>query len=151
VGTLGRGPATAPTGHPVTRVAGLCLTLPTLLTAFILCGCGGDEGRRTEPADRVRDAARAYLSALEARDWTRTCGLLTASARREIAAAADARCRRALAGGAALPPEQAATGRREVAGAEVRIRGAEATIGPLGGLPRPLRLRRVQGRWLIAG
>jgi hypothetical protein len=121
-----------------------------VLAALALGGCGDDE-TQTTPGDRVREATRRYLGALEARDWPRTCRLLAASARREIESAAGARCTRALAAGAALAPDQAASARREVAGAAVRIRGAEAAIGPLGGLPRPLRLRRVGPRWLISG
>jgi hypothetical protein len=57
----------------------------------------------------------------------------------------------ALAGGAALPPDQLAAAGREVAGAQVRVRGKAATIGPLGALPQPLRLERVADHWLVAG
>ncbi len=123
-------------------------TLAGLLAA--LSGCGDGEAQTT-PADRVRQAARAYLGALEAGDWSRTCRLLAESARRDIEAATGSPCQRALAEGAALPPEQAASARREVAGAGVQIRGASAVLGPIGALPQPLRLRRVGRRWLISG
>jgi len=33
----------------------------------------------------------------------------------------------------------------------VRIRGAAASLGPLGPAQRALRLQRVGGRWLVAG
>jgi hypothetical protein len=128
----------------VRRVAALAGVLAAL------SGCGDDEAQTT-PADRVRQAARAYLGSLEARDWPRTCGLLAASARRDIEGATGSPCPRALAEGAALPPEQAASARREVAGAGVQIRGATAVLGPIGALPQPLRLRRVGRRWLISG
>jgi hypothetical protein len=115
-----------------------------------LSGCGDGEAQTT-PADRVRLAARAYLGALEARDWPRTCRLLATSTRRDIEGATGSPCERALAGGAALPPDQAASARREVAGAGVQIRGATAVVGPIGALPQPLRLRRVGRHWLISG
>lgn len=107
--------------------------------------------RAPAPADRVRDAAAAYLHALQQGRWARACALMTPAARRAFAEAAGTRCPRALAGGATLPAEQLATAARAVAGADVRVRGAVASIGPVAALPEPLRLRRVDGRWLIAG
>jgi hypothetical protein len=60
-------------------------------------------------------------------------------------------CPRALSRGAALPAEQLASLAREIAGAEVAVHGRTATVGPLDGLPRPIRLQRLAGRWLIRG
>jgi hypothetical protein len=97
----------------------------------------------------VRAAVRAYLGALSARDWPRACRLMTAAARRDLADAAGAPCAGALADGAAS--EELASAQREVAGADVRIRGAAATLGPLGTAQQSLRLRRVAGRWLVDG
>jgi hypothetical protein len=116
-----------------------------------LGGCGGGERPAATPADGVRGAVGAYLGALQSRDWPRACAAMTAGARRDIEDAAGAPCARALATGAALGGSELATAAREVAGAEVRIRGATATLGPLGGSPQPLRLRRIGGRWLVAG
>jgi hypothetical protein len=114
-----------------------------------LAGCGGDE--RETPADEVRDATAAYLRALQEARWKGACRLMTASARRDVADAAGKSCARALGGGAVLPADELATVGREVAGARVRVRGTAATIGPLGALPQPLRLERMDGRWFIAG
>jgi hypothetical protein len=99
----------------------------------------------------VRAAARAYLGALAAGDWARACGLMTPAARRDLADAAGAPCPRALAAGAADAGEELASARREIAGAEVELRGAAASIGPLGTAQQALRLRRVGDRWLVAG
>ena len=99
----------------------------------------------------MRASTAAYLRALQDRRWARACGLMTTAARRDIEDAAGAPCATALAGGAALGADELATAAREVAGADVRVDGAAATIGPLGGQPQPLRLRRVGGRWLVAG
>jgi hypothetical protein len=99
----------------------------------------------------VRAAVRAYLGALARHDYRRACGLMTAAARRDLADAAGAPCPRALAAGAGAAAEEVASAQREVAGADVRIIGAAATLGPLGPAQRALRLRRVRGRWLVAG
>jgi len=120
------------------------------VAALGLGGCGGDSADRGTPEDGVRDATSAYLAALEHGRWVRACGLMTRAARAEVAHAADS-CAGALSSGVALPREELASASREVAGAPVRVRGATATIGPLGSLPQPLRLRRVDGRWLVAG
>ncbi len=117
----------------------------------VLAGCGGDEPSQPEPADRVRAAAEDYLGALAARDWARACRLMTASARRELADAAGAPCPDALADGAADAESELESARREVPGAEVRIRGATASLGPLGTAAQDLRLERVGGRWLVGG
>jgi hypothetical protein len=121
------------------------------LAALALAGCGGSDGHRATPADGVRAAVSAYLGALQARDWPRACRLMTAAARRDLESAAGASCATALAQVAALARDELATAAREVAGAQVRVDGAEATLGPLAGAPQPLRLRRVGERWLIAG
>jgi hypothetical protein len=94
---------------------------------------------------------RAYLGALAAHDWAGACRLMTPAARRELADAAGAPCAGALAAGGAEAAAELATARREVAGADVRIRGAAASVGPLGIAQQALRLRRVGGRWLVAG
>jgi hypothetical protein len=60
-------------------------------------------------------------------------------------------CPDALAAGGVLPPEALRNIARELRGAKVQVRGDTATIGPLGALPQPLRLRRQDGRWLVAG
>jgi hypothetical protein len=125
--------------------------LAVLIAALVLAGCGGDARPRATPQDGVRAAVSAYLGALRARDWARACRSMTDRARRDLEDAAGAPCARALESGAALAGEELATAAREVAGADVRIRGATATLGPLGGLPEPLQLRRVGGRWLVAG
>jgi ketosteroid isomerase-like protein len=122
-----------------------------LAGALALAGCGGGDTPRDTAADRVRAAVRAYLGALAAGDWDRTCRLMTVDARREIADAAGAPCGRALASGAAEGAEELASAQREVAGAEVRISGATASVGPLGTAQQDLRLRRVGGRWLVGG
>jgi hypothetical protein len=120
-----------------------------LASAAALAGCGGDDRPRATPEDGVRAAARAYLGALAARDWPGACRLMTAAARQELAATTGTSCARALASGGTLAAEEVATAEREVAGAEVTIRGASATVGPLAGTQQPLRLRRVDGRWLV--
>jgi hypothetical protein len=125
--------------------------LGVLIALLAVAGCGGDERPRATPQDGVRKAVSGYLGALRARDWARACRSLTPGARRAIEDAAGATCVRALATGSALAGEELASAAREVAGAAVRISGATATLGPLGDLPEPLRLRRVGGRWLVAG
>jgi hypothetical protein len=97
----------------------------------------------------VRAAVRAYLGALSGGDWPRACRLMTPAARRDLADAAGVPCARALADGAVS--EELASAQREVAGADVRIRGAAATLGPLGTAQQSLRLRRVGTRWLVDG
>lgn len=113
------------------------------------CG-GGGAPEPPSPAGRVRAATDAYLRALAARDWERACRLMTPAARRDIAAAAGAPCPQALSAGAS-PSEEVESARRAVAGAVVRVRGAAASIGPFGPSQQALRLRRVGGRWLVAG
>jgi len=76
---------------------------------------------------------------------------MTAAARRDLADAAGAPCPRALAAGGADAAEELASARREVPGADVRVRGTAASIGPLGTAQQSLRLERVGGRWLVAG
>jgi hypothetical protein len=119
--------------------------------AVAIAGCGGADPPRATPADGVRAAVRAYLGALATRDWQRACRLMTPAARRDLADAAGAPCARALAAGGAEAADELASARRQVAGADVRIRGAAASVGPLGGAQAQLRLRRVGGRWLVAG
>lgn len=123
-----------------------CAALALALSA---CG-GGSAPRRASPAENVRAATDAYLAALAARDWGRACRLMTPGARRSLADAAGEPCSRALAGGA-TSGEDLASARRAVPGAVVRIRGAAASIGPFGASQEALRLRRVGGRWLVAG
>jgi hypothetical protein len=94
---------------------------------------------------------QGYLGALAAHDWSRACRLMTPAARRDLADAAGAPCPRALAAGGAEAGAELASARRELAGADVRVRGATATVGPLGTAQRDLRLRRVGGRWLVSG
>ena len=115
-----------------------------------IAGCGGAHRAPATPADGVRAAVRAYLTALARHDFPRACRLMTPAARRDLADAAGAPCARALAAGGAAA-EELASAQREVAGADVRIRGAAASVGPLGAAQRDLRLRRVGGRWLVAG
>jgi hypothetical protein len=122
-----------------------------LLAALALAGCGSGDRERETSTDQVREAASAYLRALQDAQWARACRLMTASARRDIEDEGGASCARALAGGAALPADELAAAGREVAGAQVRVRGTAATIGPLGALPQPLRLERMADRWLVAG
>ena len=57
---------------------------------------------------------------------------------------AGARGRRAVAA------EELESARRAVPGAVVRVRGSAASIGPFGASQQALRLRRVDGRWLVA-
>jgi hypothetical protein len=124
-------------------------TAAVLASAAALAGCGGDDRARVTPEDGVRAAARAYLGALAARDWPGACGLMTAAARQDLADATGTSCARALAKGGALAAEEIASAEREVAGAEISIRGGSATVGPLAGTQQSLRLRRVGGRWLV--
>jgi len=99
----------------------------------------------------VRAAVRTYLAALARHDYAFACGLMTPAARRDLADAADAPCARALGAGGGAAAEELASAQREVAGADVRISGAAATLGPLGPAQRALRLRRIGARWLVAG
>jgi hypothetical protein len=124
-----------------------------LLATVSVAGCGGDEegAARPAPADEVRTAATTYLQALRERRWERACELMTADARRDVEDVVGGECVDALAAGAALPAKELAAIARELPGAKVRVRGDTATIGPLGALPQPLRLRRQGGRWLVAG
>jgi hypothetical protein len=123
----------------------------SLACVVLLAACGGD-GRREEPAPQraVRSAASGYVDALAGGDFGRACRMMTASARRALSDAAGT-CASALRDGAASAAEDVATVRREVAGAEIRICGSRATIGPFGAAERPLRLERVGGHWLVAG
>ena len=123
------------------------------MAAMLVAGCGGTGDRRQPPTpeSRVRAAATAYLGALAAQDFGRACRLMTAPARRDLAGAAGTTCERALRAGAPSASEDLATVRREVAGADVEVRAARATIGPLGTAEQPLRLARQRGRWLVAG
>jgi hypothetical protein len=123
-----------------------------LAAAILLAGCGGGDRRPApSPESAVRAAASAYLDALAAGDFPRACRMMTAAARRDLADAAGTSCAQALRAGAAQAAEDVAAVRREVGGADVRVRGARATIGPLGAAQQPLRLARQGGRWLIAG
>jgi hypothetical protein len=119
--------------------------------AVAVGGCGGGDRPRATPADGVRAAVRAYLGALARHDFAGACRRMTRAARSDLADAAGAPCAKALAAGAAEAAEDLASAQREVAGADVRIRGAAASLGPLGAAQRALRLRRVGGRWLVAG
>jgi hypothetical protein len=120
-----------------------------LLAALAVVGCGGGEGETS--TDGVREAALAYVRALQTADWERACRQMTATARREVGGAAGESCPLALAGGGVLSADQLASAVREVAGARVQVRGRAATIGPLGAFRQPLRLERVAGRWFVAG
>ena len=123
-----------------------------LAAVVMLAGCGGNDRRPVStPESAVRAATSAYLGALASGDFPRACRMMTAAARRDLADAAGTPCAQALRAGAAQAADDVAAVRREVAGAEVRIRGALATIGPLGAAQQPLRLRRERGRWLVAG
>jgi hypothetical protein len=121
-----------------------------VLAAVAAGGCGGADRPRASPADGVRRTVRAYLGALQARDWPRACALMTEAARRDLEDAAGAQCARALAAGAAGAAQELASAQREVAGADVRISRAVASVGPIGTAQQLLRLRRVGGRWLVA-
>jgi hypothetical protein len=120
------------------------------LGALVLAGCGGGSSDARGPEDQVRDAAAAYLSALEKGSWARACRMMTAGARADLGRTGGS-CARTLERGAGLNGEERATAAREVPGARVRVSGATATIGPLGAFPEPLRLKRVGGSWLVAG
>jgi hypothetical protein len=118
--------------------------------ALTLAACGGSTLPRTSPAERVRAAADAYLGALAAHDWSRACRLMTPGARRDLADATGTPCTRALAA-CGSSAEELASARRAVPGAAVDVRGPAASIGPFGPSQQALRLRRVGGRWLVAG
>ena len=129
-----------------------CRIAGALLVAIFVAGCGGsDDGRAPAPERGVRAAASAYLGALTAQDFPRACRMMTAAARHTLADAAGTTCAEALRAGAAQGGGDLATVRREIAGADVDVRGARATIGPFGAAQQPLRLARERGRWLIAG
>jgi hypothetical protein len=119
--------------------------------ALAIGACGGGDRPRATPADGVRAAVRAYLGALARHDFAGACRRMTPAARRDLADAAGAPCAQALAAGSGEAAEGLASARREVPGADVRIRGTAASLGPLGPAQRALRLRRVGGRWLVAG
>jgi hypothetical protein len=125
-------------------------TAATVALAVAIAGCGGGHSQRPTPEEGVRAAVRAYLGALAAHDWSRACGLMTPAARRDVADAAGTSCSRALAAGGAEAAGELASAQREVAGADVRIRGTRASVGPLGTAQKDLRLQRVGGRWLVA-
>jgi hypothetical protein len=129
-------------GAPV-RVAGVAA-----VGVAGLAGCGGG-GHQAAATNAVRGAVSAYLAALAGHDWPQACQLMTDRARRDLAGATGKSCERALSGGAALTGAELGSVRQEVAGARVRIRGASASIGPLGGAGLALRLERVRGRWLV--
>jgi hypothetical protein len=120
------------TVSPVLRGAALAAA-----GALALGGCGGGA------------PLRGYLGALAARDWAGACRRMTPGAQRDLADAAGRSCPRALASGAAPDPAELESARREVAGADVRIRGQDAAVGPLGTAQQALKLRRVGGRWLV--
>jgi len=122
-----------------------------VVLAVGLGACGGGDRPRATPAAGVRAAVRAYLGALARQDFAGACRRMTPAARRDLADAAGAPCARALAAGSGEAAEELASAQREVAGADVRIRGAAASLGPIGPAQRALRLRRVGGRWLVAG
>jgi hypothetical protein len=127
-------------------------TAGALAAATLVAGCGGGDGHRPPAPERaVRAAATAYLGALAAGEFPRACRMMTAAARRELADAAGTTCAQALRAGAGQAAEDLASVRREVDGADIRVRGANATIGPFGAAQQPLRLVREQGRWRVAG
>ena len=74
---------------------------------------------------------------------------MTAAARAAVAEDGGS-CAGALGAGAALSRATLDTIARQVAGAPVRLSRASAMLGPLGDLPEPLRLKRSEGRWLVA-
>ena len=122
----------------------------TLACAVLLAACGDGEREAPAPQRAVRSAASGYLDALAARDFERACRMMTAAARRALSDTVGT-CPSALRDSAASAAEDVATVRREIPGADVRIRGSSATIGPFGAAQRPLRLERAGGRWLVAG
>lgn len=126
-------------------------TAAAVALAVALAGCGGRDRPRPAPEDGVRAAVRGYLGALAAHDWSRACRLMTPGARRDVADAAGTSCPRALATGGADAAAELASAQREVAGADVRISGPRASVGPLGTAQQDLRLQRVGARWLVAG
>jgi hypothetical protein len=130
---------------------GLARLWPVAALSVALAACGGGDRPPATPADGVRTAVRAYLGALARHDFAGACRLMTPTARADLADAAGAPCPHALAAGSGEAAAELASARREVAGADVRIRGAAASLGPLGPAQRALRLRRVGGRWLVAG
>jgi len=132
------------TVSPVLRGAALAAA-----GALALGGCGGGAPPRPAPEDAARAAVRGYLGALAARDWAGACRRMTPGAQRDLADAAGRSSPRALASGAAPDPAELESARREVAGADVRIRGQDAAVGPLGTAQQALKLRRVGGRWLV--
>jgi hypothetical protein len=133
-------------------VFGHLRTATCALGLLCLFGCGsGAEPAQDGPDDQVRGAVSAYLRMLEGGQWTRACRAMTRRARRELEGVTGASCARALAKGVALPRDELAAVGRQVPGARVRVDGATATVGPFEGLGRPLRLERVEGRWLVAG
>jgi hypothetical protein len=137
----------------VLRVRASVVALPAATAVAVVlavAACGGGEARRPTQADTVRAAVRGYLGALAAHDWKRACRSMTPDARRRLVDEAAAGCADALAAGAA-PAEELESAQREVAGADVRVRGAVASLGPIGAAQQSMRLRRVAGRWLIAG
>jgi hypothetical protein len=114
----------------------------------LVAGCGGDE-RAPDPADGVRAAATAYVDALRGERWAVACDRMT-PAGREAVAEGGGSCVAALRAGGALPPEVLGVVSRQLAGAQVRISDAGATLGPVGDLPEPMRFVRRDGRWLVA-
>jgi hypothetical protein len=124
------------------------VALTALVVQALATGCGGDDAP-PDPADAVRAAATAFVDSLRGERWEDACARMTNAARAAVAEEGGA-CARALRAGAALPPEDLDTVARQLAGAPVRVTGAEATLGPVGDLPEPLRFERAEDRWLIA-
>jgi hypothetical protein len=124
--------------------------LPALACAVcaLLVACG-DEDPAPSPEDTVRQAATAYVDALRHEHWDEACGLMTPAARAAVAEGARS-CPGALRNGRALPRETLDTVARRLPGADVRVSGSRARLGPVGDLPDPLRFERRDGRWLLA-
>jgi hypothetical protein len=124
--------------------------LPVLAGAAcaLIAACGGGDPAPA-PEDTVRRAATAYVDTLRSGHWDEACDLMTRAARAAVAEGSGS-CPRALRSGGALPRETLDTVARQLRGAEIRIAGTHARLGPVGDLPDPLRFERRAGRWLLA-
>lgn len=122
-----------------------------LLACLAAIGCQSSAPPPPAADEGVRQSARAYVEALRGERWARACTLMTRAARAALREQAGGSCTSALAGGATLTPGELAAIGRQVPGARVEVRGARATLGPLGVGELSLVLERRGGRWLVAG
>lgn len=127
-----------------------------------IAGCGGETDRRSSSAREISpgEVAKRYLRAFAAGDGGDACKYFTRDLRRYFLSRAvekPSSCAEAIRNRSAAAPSGALATLRDVRVKTVTVRGSVATVHPTGdpryeapGGPRPLRLRRTEGRWRIA-